>query len=175
MCEIKTLSKIALDQPQAAYAAFTHGVRSRWNYLMRTMPEIDIQLQSLEDAIRLEFIPALTGQSHLSDELHVQPPCPTDQDRGGGLGLNNPVWEADIQFQTSVNVTAPLVRLVLQQSTPLKLWQSSQRSRAKYAKRNNVSLHLLKFQFMRHYQTHLRGQKSWQVKRVPPAGSQPFP
>jgi len=33
------------------------------------MPEIDIQLQSLEDAIRLEFIPALTGQNHLSDEL----------------------------------------------------------------------------------------------------------
>ena len=28
VCEIKTLSKISLDQPQAAYAAFTHGVRS---------------------------------------------------------------------------------------------------------------------------------------------------
>jgi len=29
VCEIKALSKIALDQPQAAYAAFTHGVRSQ--------------------------------------------------------------------------------------------------------------------------------------------------
>jgi len=80
---------------------------------MRTMPEIDIQLQSLEDAIRLEFIPALTGQNHLSDELRNLLAPPT---RTGGLGLNNPVWEADIQFQTSVKVTAPLVRLVLQQS-----------------------------------------------------------
>ena len=63
VCETKTLSKIALDQPQAAYAAFTHGVRSWWNYLMRTMPEMDIELQSLEDAIRLELIPALTDQN----------------------------------------------------------------------------------------------------------------
>ena len=76
------------------------------------MPEIDIQLQSLEDAIRLEFIPALTGQNHLSDELRNLLALPT---RTGGLGLNNPVCEADIQFQTSVKVTAPLVRLVLQQ------------------------------------------------------------
>ena len=66
MCEIKTLSTIA---SQAAYAAFTHRVRSRWNYIMRTMPEIDMELQGLEDAICLEFIPALTGQNHLSDEL----------------------------------------------------------------------------------------------------------
>ena len=84
VCEIKTLSTIALDQPQAAYAAFTHGVRSRWNYLMRTMPEIDMELQALEDAIRLEFIPALTGQDHLSDELRNLLPLPV---RTGGLGL----------------------------------------------------------------------------------------
>jgi len=83
------------------------------NYLMRTMPEIDIQLQSLKDAIRLEFIPALTGQNHLSDELRNLLALPT---RTRGLGLNHPVREADIQFQTSVKVTAPLVRLVLQQS-----------------------------------------------------------
>ena len=45
---------------------------------------------------------------------------------------------------TSVKVTAPLVKLVLQQSrVPPKLWQSSQRSRAKYTKRNKVSLHLV--------------------------------
>ena len=36
---------------------------------MRTMPEIDMKLQALEDAIRLEFFPALTGQNRLSDEL----------------------------------------------------------------------------------------------------------
>ena len=76
------------------------------------MPEIDIELQSLEDAICLELIPALTGQNHLSDELCNLLALPT---RTGGLGLNSPVREADIQFQTSV-VTTPLVKLVLQQS-----------------------------------------------------------
>ena len=113
VCEIETLSTIALDQPQAAYAAFIHGVRSRWNYLMRTMPEIYMELQPLEDAIHLEFILALTGQNNLSDELRNLLALPA---RTGGLGLNNPVREAVIQFHTSVNVTAPLVKLVLQQS-----------------------------------------------------------
>ena len=80
---------------------------------MRTMPEIDMELQALEDAICLEFIPALTGQNHLSDELRNLLALPA---RTGGLGLNNPVREAVIQFHTSVKVTAPLVKLVLQQS-----------------------------------------------------------
>lgn len=32
--EIKMLSKYALSQPHAAYSAFTHGLSSRWNYLV---------------------------------------------------------------------------------------------------------------------------------------------
>ena len=59
--EIKRLSTIALEQPQSAYAAFTHRVRSRWNCLMRTMPEIALDFQPLEDTICQELLPALTG------------------------------------------------------------------------------------------------------------------
>ena len=103
------------------------------------MPQIDMELQALEEAIRLEFIPSLTGENHLSCELRNLLALPA---RTGGLGLNNPVREAVIQFHTSVKVTAPLVKLCSStESTQPKLWQSSQRSRAKYAKRNKVSLH----------------------------------
>ena len=57
---------------------------------MRTMTEIDMELQALEDAICLKFIPALTRQNHLSDEqCNLLLPA-----RTGGLGLNNPVREA---------------------------------------------------------------------------------
>ena len=77
------------------------------------MAKIDMELQALQDAIRLEFIPALTGQNHLSDELCNLLALLA---RTGSLGLNNPVREAVIQFHTSVKVTAPLVKLVLQQS-----------------------------------------------------------
>jgi len=65
---------------------------------MKTMPEINMELQVLEDAIHLEFIPALTGQNHLSDELHNLLALPA---RKGGLGLKNPVWEAVKQLHTS--------------------------------------------------------------------------
>ena len=31
---------IAKTHPQGAYAAFTHGQSSKWNFLMRTIPDI---------------------------------------------------------------------------------------------------------------------------------------
>ena len=49
--EICLLLKIAAGECQNAYAAFIFGVKSRWNYLSRTMPEIESSLQPLEVAI----------------------------------------------------------------------------------------------------------------------------
>ena len=34
--EVKQLSNYATSQPHAAYSAFTHGLSSKWKYLMRT-------------------------------------------------------------------------------------------------------------------------------------------
>ena len=55
MKEIDKLSKFAATQPHAAYAAFNHGLPSRWNYLLRvtdweTLSSSDL-LQPLETAI----------------------------------------------------------------------------------------------------------------------------
>ena len=36
MTELESLSTIAMTQPQAAYAAPTHGLMSKWTYLART-------------------------------------------------------------------------------------------------------------------------------------------
>ena len=65
--EVERLSSFAMTQPHAAYAAFTHGLVSRWNYLLRvvdweTLSSIDL-LQPLESAIQFQFIPAITGQA----------------------------------------------------------------------------------------------------------------
>ena len=49
--EVKSLLKIAIDQAQATCAAFTHSIKSHWNYLMRTMPEIETEIQLLEGVI----------------------------------------------------------------------------------------------------------------------------
>ena len=67
---IERLSTIANTQPHAAYAAFTPGVASRWTYLSRTIPDTAELFKPLEDAIRLQFIPAFTGQSPISDAIY---------------------------------------------------------------------------------------------------------
>ena len=60
--EVEKLSRFAATQPHAAYAAFTHGLMSRWNYLLRvidweTLSSAEL-LQPLESAIQSQFIPA---------------------------------------------------------------------------------------------------------------------
>lgn len=110
--EIQQLAKVAISQPHAAHAAFTHGLSSRWSYLLRTIPDIQDLLLPLEDAIHHHFIPALTGR----------PPCSSlERDllslpvRLGGLGLRNPAAESPSIFQASQHLTAPLVALIVAQ------------------------------------------------------------
>ena len=71
--EVERLSTLAMTQPHAAYAAFTHGLVSRWNYLLRvvdweTLSSIDL-LQPLESAIQSQFIPAITGQARPGKQI----------------------------------------------------------------------------------------------------------
>ena len=50
--ELERLTRIAESQPHAAYAAFTHGLASKWTFLARTVTNISNLFQPLEDAIR---------------------------------------------------------------------------------------------------------------------------
>ena len=54
--EIKNLSEIANTQPHAAYAALLHGFTSKWLYLSRTLPNIVIHLERLDNAITSSLI-----------------------------------------------------------------------------------------------------------------------
>ena len=107
------ISAIAGTQPQAAYAAFTHGLQSRWVYLSRVAPDIADLLQPVENVLR-QFIPTLTGRTQPGDverELFSLPA------RLGGLGINNPVLEASENYAASQRLTATLVALIMQQSS----------------------------------------------------------
>jgi len=59
--EILTLSSIAETHPHSAYSAFTHSVRHRWIYVMRTIEFVGELFQPLEEAIHQHLLPALTG------------------------------------------------------------------------------------------------------------------
>ena len=96
--EIEVLSKIAEIYPHAAYAAFIHSIKGKWQFVMRTMNNIEELFQPIEDIITEKFIPALTGRSHCSIEDRKLLSLPT---RYGGLNITNPVEEANLQFDAS--------------------------------------------------------------------------
>ena len=110
--EVTVLAEFAASQPQASYAAFTFGIRHRWTYLMRTLPDIEELLEPLEHAISDILIPSLTEHN-----------CsPTEREllalfvRMGGLGLTNPSTSARAEYLASVKVSAPLVSKIIAQS-----------------------------------------------------------
>ena len=39
--EVKRLAEFAVSQPQACFAAFTFGLKHRWTYFLRTLPDMD--------------------------------------------------------------------------------------------------------------------------------------
>ena len=125
--EIEKLSNFARTQPHAAYAAYTHGLSSRWNYLLRVtdweaLSSSDL-LQPLETAIQSHFIPALTGQTPPGTSVREMLALPA---RLGGLGLINHVAIAQEQHASSQLISAPLVERVLHQDHQLANCQSVQ-------------------------------------------------
>ena len=111
--EIEVLSKIAEIYPHAAYAAFIHSIKGKWQFVMRTMNNIEELFQPIEDIITEKFIPALTGRSHCSIEDRKLLSLPT---RYGGLNITNPVEEANLQFDASKKITEPLKHMVIEQA-----------------------------------------------------------
>ena len=112
--ELNILSDFSVTQPHAAYAAFVHGVVSKWNYLARCVPDIQDLFLPLEEVIQTKFLPSLTGQCSFNVTDRCLLSLPT---RLGGLGVIDPSKYLAYQFSSSVRVAAPLVELILQQST----------------------------------------------------------
>ena len=114
--DIKELSEIAKDEPQAALSAFTKALCHRWTFIQRTIPGIKDLFMPLEKCIRDTFIPAVIGRkvSDIHRRLFALPI------RLGGMGIINPVEAADKEYDTSVKVTEYLVDLIYHQATSLK-------------------------------------------------------
>ena len=106
---IKRLSVIARSEPHCALAAFTHGLRNRYVYVMRTIPEIETHLQPLEDSIRNYLLPPLL-------EVHI---CNDDErklialsPKFGGLGVINPTEICREEYKNSRGMTHGIVSAI---------------------------------------------------------------
>ena len=111
--DLKRLSSIATSQPHAAYAAFIDGMVSKWCYIARTIPNISHLLQPLEDIIRSNLIPALTGRAPPNDLERNLFALPS---RLGGIGLVNPTKLSVSEYPASKSVTKPLCHLISEQN-----------------------------------------------------------
>ncbi len=111
--ELDILTNIADSQPHAAYSILTHGLYSKWNYIARTTPGIEHDLQPLEDTLRMNLLPKLTGKEPPGDAERCLFALPA---RAGGLNLPDPTSFSNTQYEDSMKVTAPLTELILIQS-----------------------------------------------------------
>ena len=112
VAELQRLAEIAKTEPHAAYTAFTFGIKHRWTFVMRTVPNIEHLLMPLENTIKENLIPALAGRHYPSvrdREIIALPP------RLGGLGIPNPRRQAETEHQNSKDLTAKLTQLIVAQ------------------------------------------------------------
>jgi hypothetical protein len=109
--DIKDLSKIAAEEPQAALSAFTKGICHRWSFVQRTISNISHLFNPLEECLRSTFIPSIIGRKVSDDERAVLS-LPV---RFGGMGIANPVEVANREYYASKAITQNLADIIMQQ------------------------------------------------------------
>lgn len=60
---------IAEIQPQAAYSLYVHRFKSKFNLFDCTILTIQSHMKGIEDILRICFIPAIIGESSISECL----------------------------------------------------------------------------------------------------------
>ena len=105
--EIVKLAEIATTEPQACYSAYIFGLKHKWTYFLRTIPDTQDLLEPLS------LIPTITGHKINQLERDVLS-LPV---RCGGLGFGHPQAEAARELKSSVETisTAPLVDQIMSQ------------------------------------------------------------
>ena len=99
------MSTIAESQPQATYSAFVSGFKNKSSFFMRTIPNISNLLIPIEDTIRNQFIPAITGGFICNEEDQRLLSLPT---RYRGLAI--PIFheQADVEYNNLRRITVEL-------------------------------------------------------------------
>ena len=114
LVQLSRLSEVAASQPQAAYSAYVHGLRSKWSFLWQTMPQMSSALLPLDRMVSEQFIPSILGRQINDFERQLLAlPC-----HFGGLGIVFPSSLAT-QYDSSRVITALLTQRVMAQEQDL--------------------------------------------------------
>ena len=113
--ELKVLTTFALTEPHAAHAALHHGLRSRYTFLIRTLPDTGGNLQRIDKLLAEEFLPAISSRKGFtSDDLALMR-LPA---RLGGIGLPSFAETAEYEFNASKAMTQAQVEEIPTESPP---------------------------------------------------------
>lgn len=113
--ELKKLSSFAIEEPHAAFSAFTHGEIHRFSYFLRTIPGMEEYLKPLDAIIDDMLLPALLGHSVSENERQLFKRSIAD----GGLGIPILMEKSTTELESSKKITAPLVETIIKQGTEL--------------------------------------------------------
>ena len=103
MSDLEALSEIAKTQPQAAYAAYTKGYKSKFTFFMRTIKDFEDFLLPIDDLLHHKLLPAFFGGdcqiiNNHRDLLELNP-------SNGGLGIPSVSKESSRQYMASKKIT----------------------------------------------------------------------
>ena len=113
--DIEQLCIYAKSQPQAAYAAFIHGVQHKYNYFLRTIEGMDEFMLPLDKLLTETFIPILLDSSITATERELFS-LPI---RLGGLNIPIFAEKASNDYEISKTLTAPLAAIIATQGKEL--------------------------------------------------------
>ena len=113
--KMRKLAEITISELQAAFAAYTHAEMHKFNYFLRTIPNMEDFLAPLDKVIDDEFLPALLGEtiSGTDCELFKLPI------RDGGLGIPILTQKVAIDCKSSIDISAPLFEVIVSQGTEI--------------------------------------------------------
>ena len=109
---VSVLSEIATCQLHAAYCVLTHGLASKWLFLRWSIPNIHHFLEPLETTVRTTLTSVFVDTAHPNECLCNLFALPV---RSGGLGILSRTIQS-LEFENSLKVCAPLIKLVMEQN-----------------------------------------------------------
>ena len=141
--ELDQLANIARTEPQAAYAALTHGLRGRWTYIFRTLPVQSHMVSTLDAAIQCKLLPSLCGRESFTDHDMVLLRLPA---RLGGIGLPHLESMCSTEFGASQEICKPQIQELLQQNSlategknPFEVHKEALRSKSCVGRRRRIA------------------------------------
>ena len=102
---LNQLSEIAIEQPQAAYAALTKSIQNKWQFVQRLVPNCQQALTDIENLLFNSILPAIFGCEISPQERDIFS-LPT---RYGGLHVLNPTETCESLYSTSRKITDVII------------------------------------------------------------------